>query len=90
MSYAHWKPAQYPATRRSDDIGIYDSETKGKVSVHDPYRWLEQNTEETDQWTTAQGEYTRQFIDANPDLPRLEEEIRQSTDYERVSPNYLR
>ncbi|KAI0318097.1 prolyl oligopeptidase [Amylostereum chailletii] len=90
MSYSHWKPKQYPSARRSDHIDVYESESKGKVSVHDQYQWLEQNTDETDQWTTAQADYTRSFLEANPDLSKLEEEIRQSTNYERFGPPSLK
>ncbi|KAI0052627.1 prolyl oligopeptidase [Auriscalpium vulgare] len=85
-----WKPNQYPPARRSDHVDVYESETKGKVQVHDPYQWLEHNTAETEGWVSAQEAYTRQFLDANPERLKLENEIRKSTDYERFSAPTLR
>lgn len=79
-----WAPNRYPTARRSDHVDVYASEKHGEVKVPDPYQWLEQNTEETEQWTTAQEKYTREFLDTNPDRLKLEDEIRKSTDYERV------
>ncbi|EIM85490.1 prolyl oligopeptidase [Stereum hirsutum FP-91666 SS1] len=80
-----WAPNRYPTARRSDHVDVYASEKHGEVKVPDPYQWLEQNTEETEQWTTAQEKYTREFLDTNPDRLKLEDEIRKSTDYERFS-----
>jgi hypothetical protein len=86
MSYtSHWSPGQYPPTRRSDHVDVYASKKQGKVSVQDPYEWLQHDTKETQDWVSAQEEYTRKFLDAGPDRHRLEMEIKASTDYERVS-----
>lgn len=79
-----WKTNNYPSARRSDHVDVYKSETKGEVRVHDPYQWLEGNTEETEQWTTAQEAYTREFLDKNPERQVLEDEIRRNTDYAKV------
>jgi len=81
---SNWRPGTYPATRRSDHVDTYASETRGKVTVHDPYEWLEHDTKETQDWVTSQEQYTRKFLDANPYRQRLEDEIRKSTNYERV------
>ena len=85
MAPTPWTPNRYPVARRSDHIDTYTSEAKGEVKIHDPYEWLQHNTDETDKWTTAQEKFTREYLDANPDRVKLEEEIRKSTDYERVS-----
>ena len=85
MAYAsHWKPDQYPSARRSEHVDKYKSERDGQVEVHDPYTWLEEDSEETQAWVTAQEAYTRAFLDANSERSLLEEEIRKSTNYERV------
>ncbi|KIJ20885.1 hypothetical protein PAXINDRAFT_165716 [Paxillus involutus ATCC 200175] len=80
-----WTPNQYPNARRSDHVDIYKSEKHGEVRVADPYQWLEQNTEETDKWTSAQDAFTRTYLDKNPDRVKLEQEIRANTDYEKFS-----
>lgn len=80
-----WTPNQYPDARRSDHVDIYKSEKHGEVRVADPYQWLEQNTEETDKWTSAQDAFTRTYLDKNPDRVKLEQEIRANTDYEKFS-----
>ncbi|THH13332.1 hypothetical protein EW146_g6877 [Bondarzewia mesenterica] len=85
MTTTSWTPNQYPPARRSDHVDVYTSEAKGEVKIIDPYEWLEHNTDETEKWTTAQEKFTREFLDANPDRSKLEEEIRKSTDYERFS-----
>ncbi|KAI0069251.1 prolyl oligopeptidase [Artomyces pyxidatus] len=90
MATFTWRPNQYPSARLSDHVDVYDSETKGKVHVPNPYEWLEHNSDETEKWTTAQEQYTRQYLDTNPDRTRLEDEIRKSTDYERFSPPTLK
>lgn len=79
-----WTPNQYPRARRSDHVDVYKSEKQGEVRVPDPYQWLEENTEETDQWTTAQDVFTRSYLDKNPARTKLEQEIRANTDYAKV------
>lgn len=74
----------YPATRRSDHVDLYNSAAKGQVSVPDPYQWLEGNSGEIDQWTTAQGAFTRGHLDKNPDRQRLQDEINSNFDYAKV------
>jgi len=80
-----WIPHRYPPTRRSDHIDTYQSEAKGEVKVPDPYVWLEKDGEERKGWLASQEALARNFIDAHSDRARLEEEIRASTDYEKVS-----
>ena len=79
-----WVPSRYPSARRSDHVDVYKSEKHGEVRVHDPYQWLEHNTDETEQWTTAQEKFTREYLDLNPERKELEDEIRKNLDYAKV------
>jgi len=45
-----WTPNAYPKARRGDHIDVYKSGKHGEVRVHDPYQWLEENSEETTTW----------------------------------------
>ena len=85
MSEFSWKPHCYPPTHRSDHIDVYQSEARGEVKVPDPYAWLEKDGEERKQWLVSQEALARKLLDSHPDRAMLEEEIRSSTDYERVS-----
>ncbi|CDO74182.1 hypothetical protein BN946_scf185043.g234 [Trametes cinnabarina] len=80
-----WVPNRYPEARRSDHVDVYKSESKGEVRVHDPYEWLEHNTPETEAWTIAQEQFTREYLDQNPDRQELENQIRKNMDYARFS-----
>ncbi len=85
MIASSWIPHCYPPTRRSDHIDVYQSEAQGEVKVPDPYAWLEKDGEEKERWLASQETLARNFLDSHPDRPRLEEEIKSSTDYEKVS-----
>ncbi|TFK56208.1 hypothetical protein OE88DRAFT_1641899 [Heliocybe sulcata] len=85
MTRTAWTPNQYPPTRRSGHVDIYQSESRGEVRVPDPYVWLEEQTDETDQWTTDQQAFTRSYLDQNADRQKLEDEIRKNTDYEKFT-----
>ena len=80
-----WTPLTYPASRKSDHVDVYKSEKKGEVRVPDPFNWLEEHTDETAAWTTAQADFTREFLDRNPHRDSLEKEIRANSDFEKVS-----
>jgi hypothetical protein len=84
MSPTPWTPNSYPPARRSDHIEAFKSASAGDVRVPDPYQWLEEYTDETDKWTSAQEAFTRSYLDKNPDLPRLEAAFRSSNDYAKV------
>lgn len=45
-----WTPNAYPKARRGDHVDVYKSTKHGDVRVHDPYQWLEENSEETTAW----------------------------------------
>jgi hypothetical protein len=83
MSSALW-PRPYPATRRSDHVDVYESAKEGKVRIADPYEWLEHDSAETAEWITAQEQFTREFLDANPERKALEDQIRENMDYAKV------
>lgn len=84
MSATSWSPNTYPPARRSDHVDVYKSEARGKVRIPDPYQWLEEYTEETDEWTSAQEVFTRSYLDKNGDRQKLEDAFRFSTDYAKV------
>ncbi|KAI6114866.1 prolyl oligopeptidase [Pisolithus croceorrhizus] len=85
MSPTPWIPNQYPTARRSDRVDVYKSEKRGQVRVPDPYQWLENQSDETDKWTTVQDEFTRAYLNKNQDRTKLEKEIRANTDYEKFT-----
>jgi prolyl oligopeptidase len=88
MSPTPWVPNAYPPTHRSDHIDVYKSETRGDVKVSDPYNWLEEYSDETDKWTTAQEQFTRTYLDKNPDRKKLEDAFRKSMDYPKVASEF--
>jgi prolyl oligopeptidase len=53
--------------------------------VPDPYQWLEEYTDETDKWTSAQEAFSRTYLDKNPDLSHLEDAFRNCNDYAKVT-----
>nr|E2JFG2.1 RecName: Full=Dual function macrocyclase-peptidase POPB; AltName: Full=Prolyl oligopeptidase B; Short=POP B; AltName: Full=Toxin-processing prolyl oligopeptidase [Amanita bisporigera]ADN19205.1 prolyl oligopeptidase [Amanita bisporigera] len=80
-----WAPHSYPPTRRSDHVDVYQSASRGEVPVPDPYQWLEENSNEVDEWTTAQTAFTQGYLDKNADRQKLEEKFRASKDYVKFS-----
>lgn len=87
MASNAWIPNRYPQSRRSDHVDVYKSKANGSVKVPDPYNWLEQNSEETTRWVTAQEEYTREYLRSSPQWEHVEAEIRKVTDYAKVQPS---
>jgi Prolyl oligopeptidase, N-terminal beta-propeller domain len=85
VTASSWIPHCYPPTHRSDHIDVYRSEAQGEVKVPDPYAWLERDGEERKRWLASQESLARKLLDSHPDRAMLEEEIRSSTDYEKVS-----
>lgn len=79
-----WTPGKYPPTRRSEHFDMYKSELRGEVRVPNPYEWLEQPTQETEEWTSQQDAFTRQYLDQNPDRQKLEDEMRANSDFAKV------
>lgn len=87
MSPTPWVPNNYPPARRSDHVDVYKSASKGTVSVPDPYQWLEEYTEETDKWISAQEAFTKAHLQKNPDHKKLETAFRNSMNYAKVPPH---
>ncbi|EIW79415.1 hypothetical protein CONPUDRAFT_60260 [Coniophora puteana RWD-64-598 SS2] len=85
MPATPWTPNRYPQARRSDHVDVYKSEKHGEVRVPNPYRWLEEHSEETERWINAQAEFTKEYLSKNPDREVLEQEIRANTDYARFT-----
>lgn len=80
-----WTPGNFPPTRRSDHVDVYKSAAKGDVPVPDPYQWLEEYTEETNKWTTAQELFARSYLDRNPNRDKLLDLLRASMNYAKVN-----
>ena len=83
MPLTPWVPNRYPLARRSGHVDVYQSASQGIVSVKDPYQWLEDDNE-TDEWTTVQEAFTREYLDKNPDLEKLRNAFRDCLDYPKV------
>ncbi|TFK22910.1 prolyl oligopeptidase [Coprinopsis marcescibilis] len=84
-----WVPNKYPETRRGDHVDIYKSTKDYEVKVPDPYRWLEGASEEINEWTSAQDDYTRKYIDDYPHRQELEDAFLANYDYAKFSAPYL-
>ena len=84
MTPTPWVPDSYPPTHRSDHVDVYQSASIGEVLVSDPYQWLEESSNEVDQWTTAQTTFTQAYLDKNPDRQKLEDMFLASKDYAKV------
>jgi len=79
-----WTPGNYPPARRSDHIDVYQSAQRGEVHIPDPYRWLEEYSDETEKWISSQQVFTRSYLDKNTDKQKLEDAFRSSVDYAKV------
>lgn len=80
-----WAPGCYPPTRRSDSVETYKSASIDlDVHVPDPYEWLEEDSLEVDEWTTAQAAFTQAYLDQNAERQKLEDKFRASKDYAKV------
>ncbi|KAH9963773.1 prolyl oligopeptidase [Russula dissimulans] len=73
-----WTPGNYPPARRSDHIDVYQSAQWGEVHITDPYRWLEEYSDETENWITSD-------LSKNMDKGKLEDAFRSSMDYTKFS-----
>jgi prolyl oligopeptidase len=74
----------YPPACRSDHVGVYESLSQGEVKVHDPYKWLEKPSAETDNWIDAQVSLSRTYLNSKPYKKELEKEFIQNIDYDKV------
>ncbi|WP_030874433.1 prolyl oligopeptidase family serine peptidase [Streptomyces sp. NRRL S-1868] len=78
------RPLNYPAARTEDR-----QETVSGVSFPDPYRWLEDDTEETAAWQRAQNLLTDRFLAQWPHFARLRELVDHCTADGTGSPNWM-
>jgi prolyl oligopeptidase len=55
------------------------------TSVADPYRWMEDvDSPQTTAWVKAEGDLTRQYLDAIPQRTTIRDDYRKLLDYEKV------
>ncbi len=73
-------PFSYPATRRTNQADDFH----GTV-VADPYRWLEEETEEVAGWVAAQSDFAAGYLAAIPGRAELVERLTRLWDFPRWS-----
>ncbi len=76
---------QPPPTRTSDQVDDYHGH-----KVADPYRWLEQDSAETQAWVQAQNLATRALLDRVPQRPVLARHLAQIWDFPKETAPTLR
>lgn len=74
-------PIAPPATRKGDQVDDYHG-----TRIADPYRWLEQDSPETQAWVTAQNLATRSLLDSVPGRARIGARLSQIWNYPKESP----
>ena len=58
------------------------------VEIHDPYRWLEDETApEVQAWVAAQQAYARAYLDSLPERPAIETRLREVMDVGALGPS---
>ncbi|MFH8983986.1 prolyl oligopeptidase family serine peptidase [Streptomyces varsoviensis] len=78
------RPLTYPATRVEDE-----REVVAGIDYPDPYRWLEEETDETAAWQRAQNLLTDQLVRDTPHFERLRELVGQCAADGTGSPNWM-
>ena len=79
-------PFQYPSTRKEDLVEILHGQ-----EVPDPYRWMEDlDSEELQDWITAQNKITFDFLEASPLRQKIQKRMTELWNYEKVSPPFKR
>ncbi|MGH8444041.1 MAG: prolyl oligopeptidase family serine peptidase [Solimonas sp.] len=72
---------KYPVTKtRPESVSF------GRVSYMDPYKWLEENTPETQEWQSLQNRLSQDWLDNNPARARAETLIASMPDLEQNLP----
>jgi prolyl oligopeptidase len=70
---------EYPDSLAGDVVDVLHG-----VTVHDPYRWLEDSSSpQTQAWIAAQNALTRRYLDRLPGRAALRERLRELWDFER-------
>ncbi|GJJ16277.1 hypothetical protein Clacol_010573 [Clathrus columnatus] len=85
MTAYSWTPGVYPTARRADTFESFKSEKHGEVKVHDPYRWLESSSEETEKWINNQVEFTSKFLDQIPNKDQLVSKLMKNMNFAKFS-----
>ena len=72
-----------PLTRVEDVVEVLHG-----VEVHDPYRWLEEESaSEVREWVAAQQAHARAYLDALPERPAVEARLREVMDVGALGPS---
>ncbi|KAG0144673.1 hypothetical protein CROQUDRAFT_47007 [Cronartium quercuum f. sp. fusiforme G11] len=93
---AIWDPRStpYPNVRRDESAKeIYKSKSHGQVEVSDPYVWLHQppnESEETQKFVSDQAAFTKSFLLKYPHRDDLHSALRTNWDYPRFSCHALK
>ena len=75
----------YPGTRKGDVVDNYFG-----TDVADPYRWLEDDmSAETADWVKAQNKTTYQYLDSIPYRAKIEKQLGELLDYEKVGMPFI-
>lgn len=72
---------EYPKTNKSNHVDNYFG-----VDVKDPYRWLEDDlSQETKDWVISQNEVTYNYLDQIPFRDKLNKQMTELWNYEKIS-----
>lgn len=76
---------QYPDTHKSNHVDNYFG-----VDVKDPYRWLEDDlSQETKDWVISQNEVTYNYLDQIPFRDKLNKQMTELWNYEKISAPFV-
>lgn len=70
----------YPKTRTTDQVDDFHG-----VAVSDPYRWLEDDSDEVTEWVASQSDFASDYLAAMPGRDDLVERMTTLWDFERWS-----
>ena len=71
---------QYPAARTVDQVDRF-----GETEVADPYRWMEEDSDELRAWIKAENELTLGWLRKGSDRRRIRERLEKLWNYEKYS-----
>ncbi|KAF5321772.1 hypothetical protein D9619_001184 [Psilocybe cf. subviscida] len=78
-------PHIYPKARRSKHMDEFQSATRGKVHVHDPYHWMGEDTPEVkerlNEFVDAQNDLVQKYLAENINMAHLEKAMYGSNMY---------
>ena len=81
----NYTAVNYPETRKGDVVDTYFG-----TNVADPYRWLEDDmSQETAQWVKAQNKTTYAYLDSIPYRAKIEKQLGDILDYEKVGMPFI-